>query len=108
MILVLSILCQWASAQALKPDRTISVVSMERYEDATSKGYRVEAKTSESQPNVYYRLKCGMNAADMQVGRLYKAAEAISDESKILVIFDVHSDPKEIGISCDIEKESVT
>ena len=47
-----------------------------------------------------------MNASDLEVGHLYKAAEAVSsDETKILVIFDVHSDPKESGIICDIESE---
>lgn len=107
-ILILPFLCQWEFGQALKPDRTISVVSMERYENATSKGYKVEAKTSGLQPNVYYKLECGMNAADLEVGCLYKAAEAISNQSKMLVIFDVHPDPKEIGINCDIKKESIT
>lgn len=106
--LVLSLLCQCGFGQALKPDRTISVVSIERYENAKSKGYEVEAKTSGSKPSAYYKLECGMNAADLQVGHLYKAAEAVSNQSKMLVIFDVHPDPKEIGISCGIKKESIT
>ena len=107
-IFVLSILSQSGVGQALQPDRIISVISMERYENATSKGYKVEAKTSGSQPNVYYRLDCGLNAADLGVGQLYRAAEAKSGQSKILVIFLGHSDAKDWEIFCDIEKESIT
>jgi len=104
LIVILFILSYSGFGEQLKPDRAISITSLERYENDRSKGYKVEGKTSE--PPIYYKLECGMNASDLQVGHLYKAAEAVSsDETKILVIFDVHSDPKEAGISCDIESE---
>lgn len=87
----------------LKPDRVISITRLERYENSESKGYKVEGKTSE--PPIYYKLACGISAADLEVGHLYKVAEAISDRTKILVFFDIHPDPKAIGMSCDIESE---
>jgi hypothetical protein len=103
-MVILFILSYWSFGEQLKPDRVISLISLESYENDKSRGYKVEGKTSE--PPIYYKLGCGMNASDLEVGRRYKAAEAVSsDETKILVIFDVHSDPKEIGINCDIESE---
>ncbi|MGA2730931.1 MAG: hypothetical protein ABSE96_24225 [Terracidiphilus sp.] len=102
--LIFLILCHSAFGDQLKPDRMISIISIERYEDSKSKGYKVEGKTSE--PPVYYKLQCGVSAADLEVGHRYRAAEAISpDDTKILVIFDIHPDPKAIGMACDIESE---
>ena len=89
--------------EQLKPDRVISITSLERYENDKSKGYKVEGKTSE--PPIYYKLECGTSAANLEVGHLYKVAEAISDGTKILVFFEIHPDPKAIGMSCDIESE---
>ena len=89
--------------ERLKPDRVVSITSIERYENDKSKGYKVEGKTSE--PPIYYKLECGVSAADLEVGHLYKVTEAISDGTKILVFFDIHPDPKAIGMSCDIESE---
>ena len=64
----------------------------------------MEGKTSE--PPIYYKLECGVSAAELEVGHLYKVAVAISpDGTKILVFFDIHPDPKAIGMSCDIESE---
>jgi len=103
-MVILFILLHSGFGEQLKPDRVISITSIERYENEKSKGYKVEAKTSE--PPIYYKLECGISAAELEAGRLYKVAVAISpDGTKSLVFFDVHPDPKAIGMLCDIESE---
>jgi hypothetical protein len=83
----------------------ISVTSLERYENDKSKGYKVEGRTSE--PPVYYRLECGIDAAELQVGHSYKVGVAIAPDgwTRTMIFFDIHPDPKAIGMSCDIESE---
>lgn len=104
LLVILFILSHSALGDQLKPDRVISITSLERYENDKSKGYKVEGKTSE--PPIYYKLECGISAAELEVGHLYKVTVAISpDGAKILVFFDIHPDPKAIGMSCDIESE---
>jgi hypothetical protein len=100
---ILIILSHPGIGEQLKPDRVISITSIERYENDKSKGYKVAGKTSE--PPIYYKLECGVSAADLEVGHLYKVTEAISDGTKILVFFDIHPDPNAIGMSCDVESE---
>jgi hypothetical protein len=96
----------------LKPDRMISVTSLEHRKGKTEKPYEVnvkswDGKSTKSEPTLYYKLECGAGAAYLEVGTLYEAAEAYSkDGVKILVIFGVKSetDPKDIiGIACDVE-----
>jgi hypothetical protein len=94
---ILFILSHSAFGEQLKPDRVISITSIERYENDKSKGYKVEGKTSE--PPIHYKLECGINAADLEVGHLYKVAEAISDGTKMLVFFEIG------GMLCNIESE---
>jgi hypothetical protein len=104
LIVIPFILYYSGIGEQLKPDRVISITSLERYENDKSKGYKVEGKTSE--PPIYYKLECGISAAELEVGHLYKVAVAISpDGTKILVFVDIHPDPKAIGMSCDIESE---
>jgi hypothetical protein len=96
----------------LKPDRVISVTSMEHREGKTGKPYEVNVKSwggksTKSEASLYYKLACGTDAAYLEVGTLYEAAEAYSkDGVKILVIFDVKSETDQkdiIGIACDVE-----
>jgi hypothetical protein len=105
LTVILFILSHSGFGDQLKPDRVISITSLERYENDKSKGYKVEGRTSE--PPIYYKLECGISAAELEVGRLYNVAVAISPDgwTKILVFFDIHPDPKAIGMSCDIESE---
>ena len=102
------ILAHLGFGKELKPDRVISITSLEHQEgSAPSKSYKVEAKTSGSEPTLYYKLACGTGAAYLEVGSLYKAAEAYdNDGAKVLVIFSVkpEADPKEtVGIGCDVQ-----
>lgn len=105
LIVILFILSHSGFGDQMKPDRMISITSLERYESEKSKGYKVEGKTSE--PPVYYKLECGISAAELEVGRVYKVAVGISPDgwTKIMVFFDVRPDPKAIGMACDIESE---
>jgi hypothetical protein len=105
LIVLLLILSHSGLGEQLKSDRVISVTSLKRYENDKNKGYKVEGKTSE--PPVYYRLECGIDAAELQVGRSYKVVLAIAPDgwTRIMVFFDIHPDPKAIGMSCDIESE---
>ena len=105
LLVILFVLSHPALGDQLKPDRVISIASLERYETERSKGYKVEGKTSE--PPIYYKLECGISAAELEVGRLYKVAVVISPDgwTRMLVFFDIHPDPKAIGMSCDIESE---
>ena len=77
----------------------------EHYQVLQSKGYKVEGKTPE--PPIYYRLECGIDAADLEVGRSYKVAVAVAPDgwTRILVFFDIRPDPKATGMSCGIESE---
>ncbi|HXC42029.1 MAG TPA: hypothetical protein VNY51_00740 [Candidatus Dormibacteraeota bacterium] len=103
--LIVIFLSHSAFGEQLKPDRVISIISLERYENDKSKGYKVEGKTSG--PPIYYKLECGTSAAELEVGRLYHVAVAISPDgrTKILVFFEIHPDPKAVGMACDIESE---
>jgi hypothetical protein len=106
LIVILIVLSYSGFGEQLKPDRVISITSLERYENDRSKGYKVEGKTSE--PPIYYKLECGISAAGLEVGRSYTVAVAIAPDgwTRTLVFFDVHPDPKAIGnMSCDIESE---
>ncbi len=104
LLVSLFILSHAGVGEQLKPDRVISVTSLERYENDKSKGYKVEGKTSE--PPVFYKLECGISAAELEVGHLYKVAVAISpDRTRSRVFFDIHPDPKAIGMLCAIESE---
>jgi hypothetical protein len=94
----------------LKPDRVISVTSLEHREGKTDKSYEVSAKAwkgkdTKSEPILYYKLACGTGAAYLEAGSRYEAQEAYSkDGTKILMIFDVKSDPNDIMmIACDVE-----
>ena len=93
----------------LKPDRVISVTSLEHREGKAEKSYEVSAKAwygkdTKSEPTLYYKLACGTGAAYLEVGSRYEAQEAYSkDGLKTLVIFDVKSDPNDIMIiGCDV------
>jgi hypothetical protein len=105
LIVILFILSHSGFGEQLKPDRVISITSLERYENDRSKGYKVEGKTSE--PPIYYKLECGINAADLEVGRSYKVAVVIAPDgwTRAMVFFDIRPDPKAIGMECDIESE---
>src|SRR5208282_815127 len=106
LLIVIPFILSYSSiGEQLKPDRVISITSLERYENDKSKGYKVEGKTSE--PPIYYKLECGISAAELEVGRLYKVVVVISPDgwTRMLVFFDIHPDPKAIGMSCDIESE---
>jgi hypothetical protein len=102
--------CHSTFAKTLKPDRVISITSLEHL-DKTGKSYRVnaksreEGKTSGSEPTLYYQLLCGTAAAYLEVGHPYKAGEAYEKGTKILVIFEVNSEgvANDLGIGCDIE-----
>jgi hypothetical protein len=65
----------------------------------------VEGQTSGSKIVLYYKLACGTAAADLEVGKVYRAAEARTDENKILVIFNVKpdADTNVFGITCDVD-----
>src|SRR2546426_5564431 len=88
------ILSQSALGKEPKPDRVISITSLERYEkDTPGKAYKVEAKTSGSEPTLYYKLTCGTGAANLNVGNSYQAEEITSkDGVKILLIYDAKSE----------------
>jgi hypothetical protein len=103
--------CPLTFGKTLKPDHVISITNLEHLDDKTGKSYRVNAKsweqgkTSGSEPTLYYQLLCGTGAAHLEVGQLYKAAEASEKGTKILVIFDVNPEgvTNDLGIGCDIE-----
>jgi hypothetical protein len=106
------VLSHSATAKEAKPDRVVSITSLERYEkDTPGKAYKVEARTSGSEPTLYYKLLCGTGAANLNVGSLYQAEELNSKEGvKILLIFDAKSedDPKNvIGLGCDVQSVNV-
>jgi hypothetical protein len=102
----------------LKPDRVISVTSLEHHEGKPEKSYEVSVKAWEgtntkSEPTLYYKLACGTGAGRLEVGRIYEAAEAYSkDGVKLLIIFGVQheSDPSDIsaGIACNVESVKTT
>jgi hypothetical protein len=88
----------------LKPDRVISVTSLEHREGKAEKSYEVSAKAwygkdTKSEPTLYYKLACGTGAAYLEVGSRYEAQEAYSKDG----LFDVKSDPNDIMIiGCDV------
>lgn len=92
-----------------KPDRVISVTSLERREGSTAKPYQVKAKgwvgrTSESQPTLHYELACGASAADLKVTKVYEAMELTAEGTKTLVIFHVtETESTTNDITCDVE-----
>jgi hypothetical protein len=86
-----------------KPERTISITSIEHHEGNTEHPYRVEARTSR-EPAVFYKLECKSGAADLEVGRLYKATEETEGGTKILwIYFHIERDPTIIATTCDVE-----
>lgn len=103
--------CPSTFGKTLKPDRVISITSLEHLQDKTGKSYRInaksweEGKTSGSEPTLFYQLLCGTAAAYLEVGHPYKAAEAYEKGTKILVILDVNPEgtANNLGIGCDIE-----
>jgi hypothetical protein len=109
---ILVILFASVFGKELKPDRMISVTSLEHRQGKTDKPYEVNVKSwdgrsTKSEPTLYYKLACGSGAAYLEVGTVYEAAEAyLKDGVKILVIFGVKSeaDPNDIssGIACDV------
>jgi hypothetical protein len=87
-----------------KSERTISITSIEHHEDSMEHPYKVEAKTSGAEPTVFYKLACKSGAADLEVGRLYKATEETEDGTKTLwIYFHIERDPTVIGTTCDVE-----
>lgn len=89
--------------KVLKPDREISVTSVEHRD--TGKPYRVEGQTSGSKTTLYYKLACGTGAADLEVGHVYKAAEITTEGRKAVVIWYANPDPdtNAFAVSCDVE-----
>ena len=92
-----------------KPDRVISVTSLERRAGSTAKPYQVKArgwigKTSGSGPTLNYELACGSGAADLKVTRVYEAMELTAEGTKTLVIFRVtETQSTSNDVSCDVE-----
>jgi len=104
-----------ALGEGLKPDREVSVTSIEH---RAGKTYRISAKawvggkSTGSPPSLYYELTCGALGGYLKVGNLYKAAEAYSkgrdgkdDQSitKILVILGVTPEPNGFDVGCVVE-----
>jgi hypothetical protein len=85
--------------KVLKPDREISITSVERRD--SGKPYRVNAQTPNLKTRLHYRLACGTGAADLEVGRVYPAQEITTEGNKSLVIGNVGSEG--IVILCDVE-----
>src|SRR5215471_2063859 len=86
-----------------KADRTIYITSIERLKGNGvnfAEGYRVQAKTLERTPVVYYGLECGTNASRLEVDHSYRAYPATSGGEKILVILGVQQPGRELP--CDI------
>ena len=92
-----------------KPDRVISVTSLERREGSTVKPYQVKAKgwvgtTLGSGPTLYYVLACGAGAADLKVTKDYEAMELTAGGNKTLVIFRVTvTQSTSNDVSCEVE-----
>jgi hypothetical protein len=105
-VIILSHVCLGKDS---KPDRVLSVTSLERHEGTTDKPYKVAAKawlgeTSGREPTLYYKLACKASAADLEVGKLYQAAEMTVEGIKTLVIVDVtETDTTINGIACSVE-----
>src|SRR6516165_7413030 len=100
LVVVAMLVCfRLALGEGLKPDRVVSVTSIEHRTDKTfsiSVKAWVGEKATGSPPSLYYELTCGALGGYLKVGNRYKAAEAYSkgrdakdDQSttKILVIF---------------------
>jgi hypothetical protein len=105
LLAAMLILCNAAFGKdkVLKPDREISITSVEHRE--TGKPYRVEGQTTGSKITLYYKLACGTGAADLEVGHVYKAAEITTEGNKAFVIWYVTPDPdtNAFGVMCDVE-----
>lgn len=101
LLATLLILCGTAFSEdkVLKPDREISITSVERRD--TGKPYSVDGQTSGSRTTLYYKLACGNAAAGLEVGHVYKATEVVDNGTKALVIGNVG--PDGLVISCDVE-----
>jgi hypothetical protein len=111
LLTILLILLLPSFGTELKPDRVISVTSLERREGNAEKPYKVNAKAwvnrrnSGQEPGLYYQLACAPGAGYLEVGSQYKAMEAyLEDGTKMLVIFNVKAgtDPKYL-LGCDVE-----
>jgi hypothetical protein len=105
LMATLLVLCHACFGKELKPDRTISITSIEHREGNTGKPYKVEGRTSGSQPTFYYKLACGTGAADLEVGHAYRATEATIEGTKTLLIWNINPEAKTnvFGIGCDVE-----
>lgn len=96
----------------LKPDRVISVISIEHRGGTPGKSYRVDAKSWEGtstarEPTIYYQLVCGTGAADLAVGHLYEAMEGTADGVKVLFIGLKAGDDDRV-IECEVESVKTT
>ncbi len=96
-------LAAFGKDKVLKPDRKISITSVEHRE--TGKPYRVEGQTSGTKPTLYYKLGCGTGATELEVGHVYDAAEISTEGIKTVVIWYATPDPdtNAFGIGCDVE-----
>lgn len=96
----------------LKPDRVISVTSLEHRGGTPGKSYRVDAKSWEGtstarEPTLYYQLACGTGAADLAVGHVYEATEGTTEGVKVLFIgLKVEDDVR--VIMCEVESVKST
>jgi len=99
ILLILWVASSFGEDKVLKPDREISITSVEHRD--TGKPYRVEGHTSGSKTTLYYKLGCGTAAANLEVGLVYKATEGVDNGTKALVIGNVG--PDGLVIICDVE-----
>ncbi len=106
LMATLVVLLYSAVGTETKAERTISITSIEHHESNAEHPYKVEAKTSGTQPTIYYRLSCKSGAADLEVGHSYEASEGTEDGVKRLAIFHhIQREPTVIGTVCDVESE---
>ena len=68
--------------------RKILITSIERHKGSSDGPYRVEGKTSGSEPTLFYKLACNSGAADLEVGHLYDAEEE-TEEGYVDALHDV-------------------
>lgn len=104
LMATLFVLLHSAAGTESKAERTVFITSIEHHESTTEHPYKVEAKTSGTETTIYYELACKGGAADLEVGRFYKASEGTEGGTKRLLIFHhVERDPTVIGTVCDVE-----
>jgi len=85
---------------------TIYVASIEHFQTLLATGYKVEARTTDTDPKIDYRLACGLNAGALQTGQRYRVEPSYSGNSRYLTFSDVKTKEGH-QLVCDIESEKI-